>query len=390
MDMSLKIDETFLTQTLRELVQIDSRNPSLAPDGPGEAVIGAYLAERLTALGLDVAVHELEPRRVNVVGKLKGTGGGRSLLLNGHLDTVGVEGMTEPFSGVIRSGRLYGRGSGDMKGALASMLAAVKALADAPAHLAGDIIFTAVADEEYLSLGTADLVKHYTADAAIITEPTDLAIACAHRGFIWYDVETFGRAAHGSLYTEGIDANMRMGRFLAELDHLEQTVRQRTPHPLVGPPSLHASVLRGGSEMSTYAAHCLLQIERRTIPGESEAQATGELQAIIDRLTQADPTFKATVRPTVERTAFGIDPGADIVCAVTAATALRLGATPRMVGVPFWTDAALLAQAGIPTVLLGPTGGGFHAAEEWVGVQSVVDLAYILAETASEFCQLSR
>jgi acetylornithine deacetylase len=277
-----------------------------------------------------------------------------------------------------------------MKGALASMLAAVKALADAPARLAGNLIFTAVADEEYLSLGTADLVKHYTADAAIITEPTDLAIACAHRGFIWYDVETFGRAAHGSLYTEGIDANMRMGRFLAELDHLEQTVRQRTPHPLVGPPSLHASVLRGGSEMSTYAAHCLLQIERRTIPGESEAQATGELQAIIDRLTQADPTFKATVRPTVERTAFGIDPGADIVRAVTAAAARRLGVTPRIVGVPFWTDAALLAQAGIPTVLIGPTSGGFHAAEEWVGVQSVVDLAYILAETASEFCQLSR
>jgi acetylornithine deacetylase len=387
--MSLEIDELFLTQTLSDLIQIDSRNPSLAPDGPGEAAIGTYLAERLTALGLEGAVHDLESRRVNVVGILRGAGGGRSLLLNGHIDTVGVEGMAEPFSGAIRSGRAYGRGSQDMKGGLAAMLAAVKALAEAPARLAGDVIFTAVADEEYLSLGMADLVRHYTADAAIVTEPTDLTIGCAHRGFIWYDVETFGRAAHGSRYTEGIDANLRMGRFLAELDHLEQALRQRAPHPLVGPPSLHAAILHGGTEISTYAAHCLLQIERRTIPGESQAQATGELQAIIDRLADEDATFDATVRPTVARAAFEIDPAAGIVRAVAAA-AQRLGAAPQVGGVSFWSDAALLAEAGIPTVLLGPTGGGLHSAEEWVTVQSVVDLAHILAETAGEFCLRSR
>jgi acetylornithine deacetylase len=380
------IDEQFLTQTLVDLVQIDSRNPSLAPDGPGEAPIGEYVAGTLTELGLDVTTHQLESARVNVVGILEGTGNGRSLLLNGHLDTVGVEGMEEPFSAAIRDGRLYGRGSQDMKGSLAAMMAAIKALVDAAIPLAGDVIITAVADEEYLSIGTEDVVKHYTADAAIVTEPTDLALCRAHRGFVWYKVETIGRAAHGSRYDEGIDANMRMGRFLAELDKLEKELRQRPPHPLAGPPSLHAPLIKGGTEISIYAARCLLQLERRTIPGESEPQATRELEDIIDTLAKDDPTFKATVEPTFERSPFEIGTDADIVRVVEAAATERLGKAPTHAGATFWTDAALLAAAGIDTVLLGPVGGGLHSAEEWVDLASVLDLAHILAETCVSFC----
>ncbi len=383
---SFAVDEEFLTQTLVDLVRIDSRNPSLASDGPGEAVIGEYVAGALAKLGLDVTTHEYEPGRVNIVGILEGTGGGRSLLFNGHLDTVGVEGMEEPFSAAIRDGRLYGRGSQDMKGSLAAMMAAVKALIDAKISLAGDVMMTAVADEEYLSSGTADIVKHYTADAAIVAEPTDLAICRAHRGFIWYNVETIGRAAHGSRYDEGIDANIRMGRFLAELDELEQVLRQRPPHPLVGPPSLHASIIEGGTEMSIYAAHCLLQVERRTIPGELEPQATQELQDIIDKLSKKDPTFRATVKPFVERSPFEIEANADIVRIVEAAAAKRLGKAPMHAGATFWTDAALLAAAEIDTILLGPVGRGLHSAEEWVDLASVLDLAHILAETSVSFC----
>lgn len=384
--MTSFVEKKFLTQTLVDLVQIDSRNPSLAPDGPGEALIGEYVAGTLTRLGLDVTTHELGPGRVNVVGILEGTGDGRSLLLNGHLDTVGVEGMEEPFSAAIRDGRLYGRGSQDMKGSLAAMLAAVKALVDAEISLAGDVIIAAVADEEYLSSGTADIVKHYTADAAIVTEPTDLALCRAHRGFVWYKVKTIGRAAHGSRYDEGIDANMRMGRFLAELDKLEKELRQRPPHPLAGPPSLHASLIEGGTEMSIYAAHCLLQVERRTIPGETEPQATQELLDIVDRLAKDDPTFRATVKPSVERSPFEIEANADIVRILEAAATQRLGKAPTHAGATFWTDAALLAAAGIDTVLLGPIGGGLHSAEEWVDLTSVLDLAHILAETCVGFC----
>ncbi len=385
--MSFSIDREYVIQTMADLVRINSVNPSLSANGPGEATIGAYVADALKALGLEVTTYELEPNRVNVVGILRGTGTGRSLLLNAHMDTVGVDGVVDPFGAEMRDGRLYGRGSQDMKGSLAAMMGVAKAFVDGGVKLAGDLLITAVADEEYLSIGSDDLVKHVQADAAIVTEPTDLTLCRAHRGFIWYDVETIGRAAHGSRYAEGIDANMRMGRFLARLDKLEQELRQRPPHPLAGPPSLHASLLRGGTEISMYAAHSHLTLERRTIPGETQDQATAELQAIIDQLAAEDETFKAAVKPTFRREPFEIRADAPIVHILEQAMTNRLGAKPAHTGQTFWTDAALLAEAGMDTVLLGPIGQGLHSAEEWVDIQSVIDLAAILAETAVNFCQ---
>ena len=385
--MTFSIDREYVSQTLVDLVRINSVNPSLSPNGKGEAEIGAYVADALNALGLAVTTYELEPNRANVVGILRGTGNGRSLLLNAHMDTVGVEGMADPFGAEMRNGRLYGRGAQDMKGSLAAMMGVAKAFVDGGVKLAGDLLITAVADEEYASIGMEHLVKTVTADAAIVTEPTDLTLCRAHRGFIWYDVETIGRAAHGSRYAEGIDANMRMGRFLARLDKLEQELRQRSPHPLAGPPSLHASLLQGGTEISMYAASSHLTIERRTIPGEMQAQATAELQTIIDQLAAEDATFKATVKPTFQREPFEISANAPIVQTVEQAIADRLGSEPAHTGQTFWTDAALLAEAGIETVLLGPIGQGLHSAEEWVDVQSVVKLAAVLAATAVNYCR---
>lgn len=384
----LSIDETYLTTLTQEMVRINSINPSLTPEGKGEAEIGAYVAEKLNDIGLEVTTHEIEPRRVNVVGVLKGSGSGHSLLLNAHMDTVGVEGMSiDPFGAQIRDGRLYGRGSQDMKASLAAMMAAAKALVDADISLAGDLLITAVADEEHSSIGTEALIQQVSAEAAIVTEPTDMHVCRAHRGFIWYDVETLGRAAHGSRYAEGIDANMRMGRFLAQLDKLEQDLLQRDGHELTGPPSLHAARLRGGKEVSIYAASCTLQMERRTAPGETVEQATAELQEIIDRLAAQDPTFKATIKPTFWRAPFEVDSEAPIVKTLDHALGVRIGHHPEHIGQTFWTDAALLADAGMETVLLGPKGYGLHSAEEWVDLQSVVDLAYVLAETAINYCR---
>ena len=386
--LGFSIDETYLTTLTQEMVRINSINPSLTPEGKGEAEIGAYVAERLHDIGLEVTTHEIEPRRVNVVGVLKGSGDGRSLLLNAHMDTVGVEGMSiDPFGAQIRDGRLYGRGSQDMKASLAAMMVAAKALIDANITLAGDLLITAVADEEHSSIGTEALIQQVSAEAAIVTEPTDMHVCRAHRGFIWYDVETLGRAAHGSRYAEGIDANMRMGRFLAQLDKLEQDLLQRDGHELTGPPSLHAARLRGGKEVSIYAASCTLQMERRTTPGETVEQATAELQEIIDRLAAQDPTFKATIKPTFWRAPFEVDSEAPIVKTLDHALGVRIGHHPEHIGQTFWTDAALLADAGMETVLLGPKGYGLHSAEEWVDLQSVVDLAYVLAETAINYCR---
>jgi len=388
--MKLSIDREYIVNTLTNLVQINSINPSLSPEGKGEAEIGAYVADSLSDCGLSATTYEIEPRRVNVVGRLKGTGNGRTLLLNAHMDTVGVEGMVgDPFGAEIREGRLYGRGSQDMKASLAAMLGAAKALVNSGVELAGDLLIAAVADEEFASIGSDDLVKNVTAEGAIVTEPTGLTLCRAHRGFIWYDVETFGRAAHGSRYTEGIDANMRMGRFLSLLDILEKELRQRPPHPLLGTPSLHAARLQGGSEVSIYAAHCLLQIERRTTPGETEPQITAELQSLIDQLASADPTFRATLKPKFERNPFEISPEARIVRVLEDALTKITGNPPQHTGQTFWTDAAILAAAGMETALVGPIGGGLHSKEEWVDIQSVVDLAAILADTALDYCQRS-
>jgi acetylornithine deacetylase len=308
-------------------------------------------------------------------------------MLNAHVDTVGIDGMAEPFAGAIRGGRLYGRGAYDMKGSLAACLAAAQALVDGGAALEGDLLIAAVADEEYASLGTVDLLKHYQVDGAIVTEPTGMDICLAHKGFIWLNVETFGRAAHGSRFDLGIDANMRMGRFLAGLDQLEQELRARPGHHLVGPPSLHAALLQGGTGLSTYAAACRLQIERRTIPGETEDQVMTEIQAIIDRLTAADPTFTATTTPFFVRGAFEVSPDATIVQTLAQAAEGVLGRKPALVGQTPWMDSAFLAAAGVETVVMGPKGAGAHALEEWVDLDSVAELALILAQTAFNYCR---
>lgn len=384
--MNLSGNQDYITGVLQQLVHIDSTNPLLHADNTGEGPIASFLASRCADLGLEVALYEVSPERMNVVGTLKGAGDGPSLMLNGHMDTVGVEGMRDPFGAQIVDGRLYGRGAQDMKGSLAAMLGAAKAIIDNALDLKGDLHLAFVVDEEMKSIGTADLVHHLKTDAAIVTEPTDLHVCRAHRGFIWFEVTTTGRAAHGSRYEEGVDAIMHMGRFLAGLDELEKELRARPPYPLTGPPSIHASIIEGGREVSVYPAQCTLLLERRTVPGESLAGVTAELQAIIDRLSAADPTFKADLKATFERHPFEVQEAAPIVRTLDAAAAGHLGQTRPHMGATFWTDAALLAGAGIETVLIGPTGAGLHSDEEWVDLQSVYDLAQILAETAVEYC----
>ncbi len=382
----MKIDREYARDTLMRLVQINSINPTLAPGAPGEREIAGFIAESLRSAGLETEIFEPAPGRTTVLGRLAGAGGGRSLMLNAHCDTVDVAGMAEPFSGTVRNGKLYGRGSYDMKGSLAAGMAAAKALVDAGLRLSGDLLVAAVADEEYGSLGTSDLIQHVKVDGAIVTEPTALEVCLAHKGYLWIRVEVTGRAAHGSRFELGIDANMKMGQFLAQLSRLERELRARTPHPLVGPPSLHAAMLSGGAGLSTYAPSSTVQIERRTVPGETEAQAAAEIQAIVDSLEAADPDFHATVQPFFNRDPFQVSPDAPIVRAVDGAAAKVLGRPPRHIGDTPWMDAALLQAAGVETVVYGTAGAGAHSDVEWVDLESVFQLAEILAEAAIDYC----
>jgi acetylornithine deacetylase len=378
------MDNAYLSRTLQDLVQINSINPAFTGGRTNERQIAEYLAGACAALGMSVDTYEPEPGRVSVVGRRPGKGGGRSLMLNGHIDTVAVDGMDNPFSGEIRGNRLYGRGAYDMKGGVAASLAAVKALGDTP--LRGDVLIAAVADEEVASIGMSEVLRHHQTDGAIVTEPTELAVCLACKGFSWIEVETEGRAAHGSRFDLGIDANMRMGRVLARLDDLERALRAREPHWLVGPPSLHAALLKGGSGTSTYAASCHLEIERRMLPDETETEVLKEIQAILDAESARDATFRARARPFLTR--MGFEAAADTPLARTlidTATG-RLGAAPAITGAAYWMDAALIARAGIETVNIGAIGAGAHADEEWVDLDSVAQVATIIADTALAYC----
>lgn len=374
-----------LIPLLSDLVAIDSINPDLVPGAAGEAQIAHYVADWLGAAGLDVTIDEPAPGRPNVVGIVRGSGGGRTLMLNAHTDTVGVAGMAAPLTPRVEGNRLYGRGAYDMKGSLAAcMLAAVRAKA---LKLRGDVIITAVSDEEFASIGTASIVKQWRADAAIVTEPSHLNLCVAHRGFVWLDVETHGVAAHGSRPELGIDAIAKMGHVLVKLEALDRTLRAAPPHPLLHTGSLHASLISGGQELSSYPAHCLLQVERRTVPGETPALVEAQIAAILAELTATDPQFKATVRTTLVRDPFEIAQGAPIVTLLQQQIRQQLGREPTIYGDKPWMDTAILATAGIPAVIFGPSGAGAHAVEEWVDLTSVAQCTDVLTATIAEFCR---
>lgn len=381
----MPIDEAAVRRTLAELVRIPSINPAFSGGTTDEREVAAYVRARMEALGMRTRMHEPRPGRVSVVGTLPGTGGGRSLMLYAHHDTVGVDGMPDPFTPRVEDGRMYGRGAYDMKCGLAACLAAVEAVASG-GPLAGDLLIASVADEEEASLGMAEVLRHHTADACILTEPTELGLVVGHRGFCWMEVVVHGRAAHGSAFAEGIDANLRMGRVLSRLEALSARLLARPLHPVVGPPSLHAATLQGGTGLSTYAARSVLQIERRTVPGETEADVLGEVREILDALAAEDATFRAEVRPLLTRDPWAAGADSPIAAAVEVAAAEVLGARPARGGAPYWMDAALIGTAGIDAVVMGPAGGGAHTPEEWVDLDSVHQTAQILARTAVAFC----
>jgi acetylornithine deacetylase len=369
----------------RALIRIDSRNPTLAPDSPGEGDCARALAAVLDDWGFSVEVVDAAPGRPNVVARM-GPEDAPALMLNGHLDVVGVEGMAhQPFSAELRGGRIYGRGSADMKGGVAAMCAAAAMSADRQSER--QILITAVADEEYESLGMrALLAAGVRAEQAIITEPTRLAICPAHRGFAWFDVELIGRAAHGSRYDVGIDAITHAGLLLTELDRLERTRQAGPAHPLLGRGSLHASKIKGGVGMSTYPERCNLAIERRTIPGESVEKATRELTDACARVKSDRPEFDARVTLSTAQLPSDVSVHAPVVQRLAEAVE-REGIPVRIEGLSAWTDAALLNEAGIPTVCFGPGDIGLaHAAEEFVPVEDIEGATRVLARVVREWC----
>ena len=370
---------------LSDLVAIDSVNPSLAAGARGEGEIARRIASELEAIGLRVEIADAAPGRPNVVGVLDGKAPGRSLMFCGHTDTVGVTGMSRPFAPEIRDGRLYGRGAQDMKGGVAAMIAAARQLAESGGLARGRVIVAAVADEEHASAGADALVTKWRADAAVVTEPTGLDVAVAHKGFQWIALETRGRAAHGSRPLEGRDAILRMGRVLARLEALDRRLQRGPSHALLGTASLHASLVEGGQELSSYPSRAALQYERRTLPSESSDVSLIEANAILAELKGEDPEFEAEARLVFGRDAYEIDAASQLPAMLVDA-AKAAGCRASVAGMTFWTDAAILGAAGIPSVLFGPGGAGLHSIEEYVIVDDVLRCRDALANLARTWC----
>lgn len=371
-------------ELLSELVRIPSVNPTLAPDEPGgEAAIAGFARDWLEARGVEAALEEVAAGRPNVFAQV-GRDGGRTLALCAHLDTVSAEGMTiPPFEPKVEDGRLYGRGAYDMKCGVAAVMAAAAALAaDAGAGqaLAGRVVLALVADEEYSSLGAADFVRRHPADGCIVTEPTEERIVLGHKGFVWARLRTEGVAAHGSRPDLGVSAVGKMGRIVAALEDLDHTTLRARTHPLVGPASMHAATIRGGSGLSTYAAACTLEVERRTLPGETASDVEAELREVVRRAGE-----EAEVEVFFARPPMTCDPDAPLARCLRHAASGVLGREAEEVGVGYWTDAAIFAEAGIPALLYGPGGAGAHAAVEWADVDSVVRCARTLVDAARRF-----
>lgn len=367
---------------LARLVAIDSVNPSLVPGAGGESKIADFVAAWAGAAGLAATIVEDTPGRPSVIVR-SGAGSGRTLLLCGHMDTVGTGGMADPLAPRIDGDRLYGRGAYDMKAGLAAALIACR---DAErAGIAGEVVVAAVADEEHSSVGVQEVLRHVTADAAIVTEPTELTVAVAHKGFVWVEIVVTGRAAHGSRPHLGVDAIAGTGPILVALEELNAALRG-TEHRLLGPGTLHASLIEGGREESTVPDRCVLTFERRTLPGETVADVERDVAALLDRCVTT-PGLTATSRVTLAREPFETGTDATIVGEVQAAATRVLGRPVEVAGASYWADSAFIAAAGIPTVLFGPDGDGAHAEVEWVSVAGTIACARTLAAVAESFCR---
>jgi acetylornithine deacetylase/succinyl-diaminopimelate desuccinylase-like protein len=373
---------------LSQLVRIDSVNPWLIPGGAGEAEVARYVAEYMRELALEVHVDEVLPGRPNVVGILRGTGGGRTLCINAHTDTVGAGGWEErAFSPRIDGDWLYGLGSADDKGQIVAGLLAARAIIDSGTELRGDLIVAGTIDEEGMSAGTLDLVERYKMDAAIVGEMTGKChVLVTHQGFAWIEITTRGKAAHGSDAQEGIDAIAHMAAVIEGLYELDRQGFASNPHPLNGKVAFHASTIQGGTDYATYPDRCVLGIEIGTNPGETLEDRQDEIEALFRNLSIDLPGFKAETKLVLYREPFVSQGAESLLACLDAACVEVTECGVEQVGENAWMDSGLMQAAGIPTVVCGAAGAKAHAPDEKVSLTAVVDMAAIYARTAIDFC----
>lgn len=362
-----------------------------------EKAAAEYIHKTFLKEGIHSQLIEVKKGRFNVIGALKGTGGGETLLLTGHTDTVPPYDMSDPFTLIEEKGNLYGRGVVDMKGPLACMIFSLIAIKRAELELKGDVIFAGVIDEEEGSLGTIDLIeKGIRADAAIVGEPTDLQICAAHRGLEWFELEFHGKTVHGGKQSEGINAILQASNFIQQCeDELMPKILEET-HPLIGTSSMNYGTIQGGTQPSTVAGKCVLEIDRRWVPGVRYGEMVKDFEKLIEDLKQKDPKFQCDFQVMAESVmkegyiheAMEIDLNHRILSIVKEKTESIIAETPEITAFPAWSDGGLLSgYSKIPAIVFGP--GDLktaHSKNEHLKKSQVLPGTLIYALTAVDFC----
>ncbi|MFZ5911148.1 MAG: M20/M25/M40 family metallo-hydrolase [Chloroflexota bacterium] len=384
--MSIEIQDVI--DLVSELVKIDSSNPWLVPGSPGEANVAAYIANWLKPLDVEVRLEEVEPGRPNLIAILRGTGGGKSLCLNAHLDTVGYAlWRDQALKPQVNGGILTGLGSADDKGHCAAALLVMKSLVESGVRLRGDLMVALVIDEEGTSSGTMDFVKHYHPDAVLVLEALEPGnITTTHQGFGWLDIIVEGRAAHGSAPHVGIDAIVHMAEVITRLQRLDREKFAPNAHPLNDKTVFHTGTISGGTDYATYPGRCVLGIEIGTQPGETIENRIAEIETIFAEVKQVYPNFSGHVEVKLARDPFEARGHEEIWEIVASEMERELGSPVKAVGENAWGDAALFQDAGIPTLMFGAAGNNLHTPDEWVSLPDLTRLAHILAGVARKFC----
>jgi acetylornithine deacetylase/succinyl-diaminopimelate desuccinylase-like protein len=372
---------------LGELIRIESVTPALVSDGSGEQTIASFIADWLSDTPAEVDVIEIEPGRPNVIATLRGSaggGGGPTLCLNAHMDTVGYEGWPEDaLVPRVRGNRMVGLGASDDKAGCAAMMLTLRQLAQTAPCLRGDLMIAFVADAEGNSIGSQWLAKQGGIDAAIVIEPQPISdLVIEHQGFGWIDVITRGVAAHGSEPDAGVDAIVHMAEVITRLHRLDRTKFQPYPSLLNGPAVFHTATISGGTGYAKYPDYAKLGIKIGTQPGETLGDRIAEIEAIFADVSKAEPGFNAEIVVRLDRQPF-VAQGHETLQGIVA-DAMRevLGVPPRVTGLNAWRDAALMQSAGIPTLLMGSSGGNHHAAGEWASISDIIKLCEILSKVA--------
>lgn len=381
---------------MTELVSI----PSYSGLENQEAEVGKYMKSVFDGEGIECRIAPLRDGRCNVYATLRGTGGGKSLMFNGHMDTVPAYGMEKAFEPwTDAEGRIHGRGTSDMKGPLAAMMAAMIAIKRSSVRLRGDVLYCAVADEEEGSLGTIDMIEEgIRADAAIVGEPSGTdKIAITQKGLEWYQFDFKGRTVHGGAYKEGVNAIFKAVKFIDALNERLAPELEKRKLPVVGESTMNVGVICGGTQLSTIAGECYVQLDRRFMPRiETYESCCGELQAIVDELSAEDPDFKCEMK-VLESSVMGkgyvhqgfIQEADDpFIQCVKRGAEKAIGARTEFVGCPCWTDAGLISYyAKMPVVVYGPGSLEFaHSKEEYITLDELEKSCRAYINIAAEFC----